>query len=120
MIFNPDLSVFYYGASPITLTSYRLNQSSDHTASSDHILTYLWRSPIATASHIAIMQASEGRRKMEALLEGGRPVKHVSRKALYTRLEARITYLKDFLDFNSSKPSPLAKVKSAWSKLIGA
>ncbi|KAH1436091.1 hypothetical protein KXV65_004711 [Aspergillus fumigatus] len=48
------------------------------------------------------MQASEGRRKMEALLEGGRPVKHVSRKALYTRLEARITYLKDFLDFNSS------------------
>jgi hypothetical protein len=55
------------------------------------------------------MQASEGRRKMEALLEGGRPVKHVSRKALYTRLEARINYLKDFLDFNSSMPSPLAK-----------
>jgi hypothetical protein len=66
------------------------------------------------------MQASEGRRKMEALLEGGRPVKHVSRKALYTRLEARLNYLKDFLDFNSSMPSPLTKVQSARSKLTAA
>ncbi|KAL2871092.1 protoglobin family protein [Aspergillus lucknowensis] len=32
----------------------------------------------------------------------GRPVKHIDRKALYTRLEARIDYLKEFLDFNSS------------------
>ena len=35
----------------------------------------------------------------------GRPVKKISRKALYTRLEARINYLKDFLDFNSSMSS---------------
>lgn len=33
-------------------------------------------------------------------------MKHVDRKALYTRLEARITYLRDFLDFNSGS-SPL-------------
>lgn len=32
----------------------------------------------------------------------GREVKPIDRKALYTRLEARINYLKDFLDFNSS------------------
>lgn len=39
---------------------------------------------------------------MEFTLEPNRPMKHVDRKALYTRLEARITYLRDFLDFNSS------------------
>lgn len=41
----------------------------------------------------------------------GRPVKKIERKALYTHLEARVNYLKDFLDFNSSTqpipPSPL-------------
>jgi hypothetical protein len=37
----------------------------------------------------------------------GREVKKISRKALYTRLEARINYLKDFLDFNSSMPQSL-------------
>lgn len=38
---------------------------------------------------------------MEIPLDPGRPIKHVSRKDIYTRLEARIDYLKDFLDFNS-------------------
>ena len=40
--------------------------------------------------------------KMEIPIDPGRPIKHVSRKALYTRLEARINYLRDMLDFNSS------------------
>lgn len=31
-----------------------------------------------------------------------RPMKHVGRKELYTSLEARVNYLRDFLDFNSS------------------
>ncbi|KAL5365653.1 Protoglobin-domain-containing protein [Aspergillus floccosus] len=38
---------------------------------------------------------------MEIPIDPGRPIKHVSRKALYTRLEARINYLRDMLDFNS-------------------
>lgn len=38
---------------------------------------------------------------MEIPLDTGRPIKHVSRKAIYTRLEARIEYLHDFLNFNS-------------------
>ncbi|KAF9887818.1 hypothetical protein FE257_009624 [Aspergillus nanangensis] len=39
---------------------------------------------------------------MDYSLGSGRPIKHVSRKAIYTRLEARVNYLKDILDFNSS------------------
>ena len=38
---------------------------------------------------------------MDYLLDTDRPIKHVSRKAIYTSLEARIDYLRDFLDFNS-------------------
>ncbi|KKK27228.1 hypothetical protein ARAM_003271 [Aspergillus rambellii] len=38
----------------------------------------------------------------------GRPMKHVDRKSLYTRLETRINYLKDFLDFTSSDAEALA------------
>ena len=38
---------------------------------------------------------------MEIPIDPGRPIKHVSRKAIYTRLEARIDYLRDFLNFNS-------------------
>lgn len=38
---------------------------------------------------------------MEIPIDTGRPIKHVSRKAIYTRLEARIEYLRDFLNFNS-------------------
>ncbi|OJJ47684.1 hypothetical protein ASPZODRAFT_141259 [Penicilliopsis zonata CBS 506.65] len=34
-------------------------------------------------------------------LEKDRPVKHVGRKELYTQLETRVSYLHDFLDFNS-------------------
>ncbi|KAL4892176.1 Protoglobin-domain-containing protein [Aspergillus ambiguus] len=39
---------------------------------------------------------------MEIPIDPGRPIKHVDRKAIYTRLEARINYLRDMLDFNSS------------------
>jgi len=38
---------------------------------------------------------------MNPLFDSDRPIKHVSRKAIYTRLEARIDYLKSFLDFNT-------------------
>ena len=34
--------------------------------------------------------------------DSSRQVKHVDRKQLYTDLEARISYLHGFLDFNSS------------------
>lgn len=44
---------------------------------------------------------------MEYTLEPNRPMKHVDRKALYTRLEARITYLRDFLDFNSGSSTSI-------------
>ncbi|OJZ83911.1 hypothetical protein BO85DRAFT_451909 [Aspergillus piperis CBS 112811] len=53
---------------------------------------------------------------MEFTREPNRPMKHVDRKALYTRLEARITYLRDFLDFNSSDVEALV----AGSKYIKA
>lgn len=38
---------------------------------------------------------------MNPIFDTDRPIKHVSRKAIYTRLEARIDYLKSFLDFNT-------------------
>lgn len=38
---------------------------------------------------------------MDSLLGTDRPIKHVSRKEIYTRLEARVNYLRDFLDFNT-------------------
>jgi hypothetical protein len=47
--------------------------------------------------------SDESKNKMVYFKLDGRPVKNIDRKALYTRLEARINYLKDFLDFNSSK-----------------
>ncbi|KAL4939844.1 hypothetical protein BDV06DRAFT_224623 [Aspergillus oleicola] len=50
----------------------------------------------------------------------GRPVKQISRKALYTRLEARINYLKDFLDFNSSDMEALASGAKYIKTLIPA
>ncbi|RAK99071.1 protoglobin family protein [Aspergillus ibericus CBS 121593] len=53
---------------------------------------------------------------MEFTFEPNRPMKHVDRKALYTRLEARITYLRDFLDFNSGDVEALV----AGSKYIKA
>lgn len=46
--------------------------------------------------------SEESKNKMVYFKLDGRPVKNIDRKALYTRLEARINYLKDFLDFNSS------------------
>lgn len=39
-------------------------------------------------------------------VDSSRPMKHVSRKDLYTSLETRIAYLHDFLDFNSSTTVP--------------
>lgn len=39
---------------------------------------------------------------MDVKLDSSRPVKHVDRKELYTNLEARVSYLHSFLDFNSS------------------
>ncbi|KAL4975073.1 Protoglobin-domain-containing protein [Aspergillus desertorum] len=50
----------------------------------------------------------------------GREVKKISRKALYTRLEARINYLKDFLDFNSSDMEALASGTKYIKTLIPA
>ncbi|OJJ60149.1 hypothetical protein ASPSYDRAFT_149984 [Aspergillus sydowii CBS 593.65] len=50
----------------------------------------------------------------------GRPVKNIDRKALYTRLEARINYLKDFLDFNSSDMEALASGAKYIKTLIPA
>ncbi|KAL4871592.1 hypothetical protein BDV12DRAFT_194354 [Aspergillus spectabilis] len=50
----------------------------------------------------------------------GRPVKNIDRKALYTRLEARINYLKDFLDFNSSDVEALASGAKYIKTLIPA
>ncbi|KAL4815195.1 Protoglobin-domain-containing protein [Aspergillus spinulosporus] len=50
----------------------------------------------------------------------GREVKKISRKALYTRLEARINYLKDFLDFNSSDMEALASGAKYIKTLIPA
>lgn len=38
---------------------------------------------------------------MNPIFDTDRPIRHVSRKAIYTRLEARIDYLKSFLDFNT-------------------
>lgn len=38
---------------------------------------------------------------MNPTFDTDRPIKHVSRKAIYTRLEARIDYLRSFLDFNT-------------------
>ncbi|KAI9931833.1 hypothetical protein ASPWEDRAFT_169325 [Aspergillus wentii DTO 134E9] len=56
---------------------------------------------------------------MEYLLEG-RPVKHVDRKSLYTRLEARINYLREFLDFNSCDVEALASGSKYIKALIPA
>ncbi|PWY72371.1 hypothetical protein BO70DRAFT_298025 [Aspergillus heteromorphus CBS 117.55] len=53
---------------------------------------------------------------MDYNFETNRPMKHVERKALYTRLEARIEYLRDFLDFNSGDVEALV----AGSKYIKA
>ncbi|KAL2826826.1 Protoglobin-domain-containing protein [Aspergillus cavernicola] len=50
----------------------------------------------------------------------GRPVKHIDRKALYTRLEARINYLKEFLDFNSGDVEALASGARYLKTLIPA
>lgn len=45
---------------------------------------------------------------MNPLFDSDRPIKHVSRKTIYTRLEARIDYLKSFLDFNTGMLSASA------------
>ncbi|KAE8347998.1 Protoglobin-domain-containing protein, partial [Aspergillus coremiiformis] len=49
-----------------------------------------------------------------------RPVKHVDRKAIYTRLEARINYLHDFLDFNSADVEALTSGSKYIKALIPA
>ncbi|KAI9375717.1 Protoglobin-domain-containing protein [Aspergillus egyptiacus] len=50
----------------------------------------------------------------------GREVKHVDRKSLYTNLEARINYLKEFLDFNSNDIEALASGAKYLKTLIPA
>ncbi|PYH43277.1 protoglobin family protein [Aspergillus saccharolyticus JOP 1030-1] len=57
---------------------------------------------------------------MDYSLEPGRHMKHVDRKALYTRLEARINYLRDFLDFNSSDVEALVSGSKYIKALIPA
>ena len=52
--------------------------------------------PHAPASTPASPPASSTARPMERM-------KHISREALYTDLEARIRYLHDFLDFSGSE-----------------
>ncbi|KAF7592771.1 hypothetical protein BBP40_012529 [Aspergillus hancockii] len=54
------------------------------------------------------------------LFDTGRPIKHVDRKALYTRLEARINYLQDFLDFNSADVEALTTGSKYIKALIPA
>lgn len=46
---------------------------------------------------------------MDSLLGTDRPIKHVSRKEIYTRLEARVNYLRDFLDFNTGTSASCAR-----------
>ncbi|KAA8648599.1 hypothetical protein EYZ11_001596 [Aspergillus tanneri] len=57
---------------------------------------------------------------MEQILGSNRPVKRVDRKALYTRLEARINYLRDFLDFNTSDIEALTSGSKYIKALIPA
>ncbi|KAK1149389.1 hypothetical protein N8T08_006612 [Aspergillus melleus] len=57
---------------------------------------------------------------MEELLGINRPIKHVSRKALYTRLEARINYLREFLDFNAADVEALTTGSKYIKALIPA
>lgn len=45
---------------------------------------------------------------MDSFLSANQPVKHVDRKELYTCLEARVSYLHSFLDFNSSMSECIA------------
>ncbi|KNG81083.1 hypothetical protein ANOM_010656 [Aspergillus nomiae NRRL 13137] len=52
--------------------------------------------------------------------DSSRPIKHVDRKALYTRLEARINYLQDFLDFNSADVEALTTGSKYIKALIPA
>ncbi|KAB8072088.1 Protoglobin-domain-containing protein [Aspergillus leporis] len=54
------------------------------------------------------------------LFPSDRPIKHVERKALYTRLEARINYLQDFLDFNSADVEALTTGSKYIKALIPA
>ncbi|KAB8201638.1 Protoglobin [Aspergillus parasiticus SU-1] len=58
---------------------------------------------------------------MEGLyFDSSRPIKHVDRKAIYTRLEARINYLQDFLDFNSADVEALTTGSKYIKALIPA
>ncbi|KAE8375110.1 Protoglobin-domain-containing protein [Aspergillus bertholletiae] len=52
--------------------------------------------------------------------DSSRPIKHVDRKALYTRLEARVTYLQEFLDFNSADVEALTTGSKYIKALIPA
>lgn len=51
---------------------------------------------------------------MDPIFDAKRPVKHVSRKAIYTRLEARINYLKDFLGFGTGMHSHLTEFAASF------
>ncbi|KAE8161063.1 Protoglobin-domain-containing protein [Aspergillus tamarii] len=58
---------------------------------------------------------------MEGLFfDSSRPIKHVDRKAIYTRLEARINYLQEFLDFNSADVEALTTGSKYIKALIPA
>ncbi|KAL4779602.1 Protoglobin-domain-containing protein [Aspergillus varians] len=67
-----------------------------------------------------VSQETKKANRMAYFKLDGRPVKNIDRKALYTRLEARIEYLKDFLDFNSSDMAALASGAKYLKTLIPA
>lgn len=86
--FPPFLNISLY------LPAYQLNTS--------HYTYLVYRVFQHTAETMDNKISEESKNKMVYFKLDGRPVKNIDRKALYTRLEARINYLKDFLDFNSS------------------